>query len=95
MMQLLIFPSRHSGAKRSRVIQQTCSRLAAREMGHLGSNVDLRRFVQRRQHLQLAEARLHLLGESSPWAAAGFTLTNGDRHHEVLLLIRSRSVRLQ
>lgn len=64
-------------------------------MGHLGSDADLRGPVQRRQHIQLAEARLHLLGEPALGPAPSVALANGDRHHEVLLLVRARPVRLQ
>lgn len=64
-------------------------------MGYLGPDADIGGPFQCRQHFQFLEARLHFLGEPSSRTAAGLALPNGHRHHEVLLPLRSGSVRLQ
>lgn len=91
---LFLVPHSLLGAKRNGN-QSVCRRLAARKVGYMGSNADLRGIILRREHLQLPQARVHLLGESSSGTASSLVIAHGDWHHEVLLLIRARFVCLQ
>lgn len=83
-----------TGPKRD-AIQSVCGDTATWEMGHMGSHADIRGPLQCRQHFQFLETRIHILGESASRSAAGVAISHGHRHHEVLLPVRARLVRLQ
>lgn len=91
---LLLISPPNLGAKRDGN-QSICEHIAAWKVGHMGSHVDFRGFIQRGKHFQFLKARLHLLCESPFGATSSLVITDGDWHHEVLLFIRSRFVCLQ
>lgn len=43
---------------------------------------------------QFVKTGLHFLREPPPWTTASFALEDGNGYHEVLLLVRSRALRL-
>ena len=65
---------------------------AARRLGRLRPEPDRRGPLRRRQHLQLAEAHLHLHGEPAPRPAADLARPDGERRAQVHHHRRARHV---
>lgn len=64
-------------------------------MGRMGSDLNSRRTLRHRQHLQLPETRLHLFCKSSLGSPTDLSWSHGYRYCEILLRLHASSLRVR